>query len=197
MLKPIALSLSLLTLLAAGPALAKGGGDGRAPLGSDVSYPQCSSHLQTGQAFGIVGVNGGIANDFNPCVAKEFDWADQSSGGTSQAKAQLYINTGNPGGVVAKDGVTDWPANNVATGSTITTIDPYGSCAPKLGDLNYPYGPDDQACAWQYGYNKAYLDYQHIVVVTGHHISKSARGGQRGACRLVPREIIALAWTRI
>ena len=114
------------------------------PAGNDVSYPQCGKKLPSGQAFGIVGVNDGLANTTNPCLAKEITWAQASSGGTSQPKVSFYVNTANPGNL----GVADWPTSNT---------DPSGKTAPD------PYPPsctgeDDQACAWQYGWNMAYLD---------------------------------------
>lgn len=106
--------------------------------GNDVSYPQCKKSLPTGQAFGIVGVNGGIANNFNSCFSTELAWALRSPGTGSQPPASLYVNTGNPGNL----GVADWPTNNISA-------DPYTpSCT----------GGDNQACAWQYGWNMAFLD---------------------------------------
>src|SRR5262249_61937621 len=114
--------------------------------GNDVSYPQCGKKLPSGQAFGIVGVNDGLANTTNPCLAKQITWAQASSGATSQPKVSLYVNTANPGNL----GVADWPKNNTGpSGNTVT--DPYGSCT----------GGDDQACAWQYGWNIANLDAQY------------------------------------
>ena len=38
------------------------------PTGADVSYPQCGGALPFGQAFGVVGVNGGRASSRNPCL---------------------------------------------------------------------------------------------------------------------------------
>lgn len=47
-----------------------GGGSGFAPAvtGNDISYPQCGAAFPSSPAFGIVGVNGGLANDLNPCL---------------------------------------------------------------------------------------------------------------------------------
>lgn len=36
--------------------------------GLDISWPQCSVKVPTSQAFGIVGVNGGLATTTNPCL---------------------------------------------------------------------------------------------------------------------------------
>jgi len=44
---------------------------GSGPAGNDVSYPQCGKTLPSGQAFGIVAVNEGLANNTNPCLAAE------------------------------------------------------------------------------------------------------------------------------
>ncbi len=69
-----------------------------APLGVDVSHPQCDESLPTDRAFGIVGVNRGLPRFFNPCFDEQLTWAAGSSGAaTSQPKVQLYVNTANPG----------------------------------------------------------------------------------------------------
>src|SRR4051794_22516535 len=65
--------------------------------GNDISWPQCGRTLPTGQAFGIVGVNNGLANTTNPCLATELSWAGNSKGTTLQPKTALYVNTANPG----------------------------------------------------------------------------------------------------
>jgi hypothetical protein len=44
------------------------------PTGNDVSYPQCGQALPSGQAFGIVAVNEGVANTTNPCNHGVTDW---------------------------------------------------------------------------------------------------------------------------
>lgn len=122
------------------------GGQGRTtstPVGNDISWPQCGSTYPSGQAFAIVGVNGGKASNFNPCFNSEWSWAQTSTGGTSQPPAQLYVNTGNPGDVLAQYNVSDWPTRSVSA-------DPYGSCSGTW--------TDDLACSWEYGYERASAD---------------------------------------
>jgi hypothetical protein len=114
-----------------------------APVGNDVSWPQCGKPLPVGQAFGIVGVNGGKASNFNSCFTAQWSWARTSRGGTSQATTQLYVNTGNPGDVLAQYNVTDWPTSSIAA-------DPHGTC---LGTWT-----DSLACSWEYGYERASAD---------------------------------------
>lgn len=133
-------------LLVAPSALAakpSGGGGAKTPLGIDVSWPQCGKTLPKTQAFAIVGVNGGLANTTNPCLADQLVWGSKSVGGTSQELLQLYVNTANPGGL----NTASWPQNN---------LDPAGNIAPN------PHGPcdgtDSLACAWQYGWNRAVED---------------------------------------
>ncbi len=136
---------ALAATIVGSPALAArptGGGTAYL-LGNDVSYPQCNKTLPSGQAFGIVGVNDGLANTTNPCLSAELAWAQGSTGATAQPKAQLYVNTANPGGL----NTLSWPSSNV---------DPSGNLAAN------PYGDCDHsnslACAWQYGWNRAVED---------------------------------------
>lgn len=133
-----------LAIISASAATAYAAQTSGTPTGNDVSYPQCGKALPLGQAFGIVGVNDGLANNTSPCLTAEINWARSSSGTTSQPKASLYVNTANPGNL----GVADWPANNSdpVTGNRVTG--PYGNCT----------GGDNQACAWQYGWDMADLD---------------------------------------
>lgn len=82
-----------------------------------------------------MGVNGGLANTSNPCFTAQLAWANSSVGGTGQAKAALYVNTANPGNLH----VASWPTKG-------TNV--YGQCS----------GGDDQACAYQYGWERALED---------------------------------------
>jgi len=109
-------------------------------IGYDVSYPQCSSSYPSNPLFGIVGVNGGLANNANPCVGDELRWASGSPGHVrpEQPSLSLYINTGNPG---AKH-VADWPGGG--------TTPAYGSCNGLLTNAcSYVYG--EQRAARSYG----------------------------------------------
>lgn len=140
-------------LMGAGPAWAAkgphsggGGGGSSTPTGIDVSYPQCGDSLPAGEAFAIVGLNGGLANDYNACLASEFTYAQGSTGLTKQAKAQLYLNTADPG-----NGVADWPspAQLGAYGSATTPSD--GTCSYASGTSGP--GANSNACAYIYGYD--------------------------------------------
>ncbi|HUY60355.1 MAG TPA: hypothetical protein VMW49_00625 [Candidatus Dormibacteraeota bacterium] len=152
-LGPAACLAAAVTLLATAPVL----GAARAAVGghkattatatgNDISYPQCGAAFPTGQAFGIVGLNGGLANDLNPCLgpsasypsytASELYWAVASSTGAvaGQPTAQLYLNTADPGNTVA-----DWPTSGSNT---------YGTCD----------GSESLACAFEYGAARAGQD---------------------------------------
>lgn len=119
-------------------------GETTATAGYDVSHPQCDSPLPTGQAFGVVGVNGGLATTANPCLGTQLTWAWGSSGGVAaQPKAQLYLNTANPGQI--RDEVTTWPT----VGAT-----PYGPCT----------GGNTPACSWEYGWQRAEYSVTQIFV---------------------------------
>lgn len=104
-------------------------------IGYDVSYPQCDSSLPRDRAFVVVGVNGGLSTKGNPCLSRQLAWAWRSSGAVAeQPKAQLYLNTANPGAM--PDVVDTWPS----AGET-----PYGECD----------GGNSTACSWRYGWERA------------------------------------------
>ncbi len=139
--------LSILTVASVSTAVSaarpSGGGSTKTPLGIDVSWPQCGEKLPTGQAFAIVGVNGGLATTTNECLADQLIWGNNSVGGTTQEKLQLYVNTANPGGLNTES----WPHSNTDTAGKLTA-NPEGVCD----------GADSLACAWQYGWNRAEED---------------------------------------
>ncbi len=160
-----------LLLLGATPALAakppgkannspsSHGGGSSTPTGNDISYPQCGGTFPSGQAFGIVGVNDGLANNLNPCLGpdgggastSELYWAQTTSSGAvnqqggSPPKAGLYVNTADPG-----NAVSDWPTAGTYPG------DPYSDSSTA----SYCDGGNTQACAWAYGDAKAVQDGQ-------------------------------------
>ena len=77
-------------------------------VGYDVSHPQCDEDLPRERAFAVVGVNGGLSTRANPCLQEQLTWAWESSGEVDgQPRAQLYLNTANPGQLL--DEVTTWP----------------------------------------------------------------------------------------
>lgn len=110
--------------------------------GNDVSWPQCGQTLPKAQTFAIVGVNNGLANNTNPCLAAELSWARTSKGGTGQPLVALYVNTANPGTAGSW-----WPSSNIYGGTTVPN--PYGQCTS---------GSVGAACSYIYGYAKAYDD---------------------------------------
>src|SRR5258708_3621786 len=120
-------------MIAATPALAAGargsdagnrsasaGPAATSTVGHDISYPQCGKTFPSKPAFGIVGVNGGLANDLNPCLGptsaypsykqSELYWAvSAATGSTTQPKASLYLNTADPGNLYNGKPIADWP----------------------------------------------------------------------------------------
>ena len=130
------LAVAVLMLVAAPAEAASTAGPG-----NDVSWPQCGKRLPKAQTFAIVGVNNGLANTTNPCLAAELSWAVTSKGGTGQPLVALYVNTANPGTAGSW-----WPSSNSYGGTTVAN--PYGTCTGSAG----------AACSYMYGYAKAYDD---------------------------------------
>lgn len=149
-MKKVILALASVVLLS---GTAHAGKAPAAPTGNDISYPQCGGAYPSKSAFGIVGVNGGKATTFNSCFASELAWAQKTTGAVAaQPKAQLYVNTANPGDVLEQYAVTTWPT------SSDPSIDPYGTCSGTY--------TNDRACAWQYGYERAQADVTEVSKTT-------------------------------
>jgi hypothetical protein len=116
-------------------------GNSSQSAGYDVSSPQCSGSYPSGALFGIVGVNGGLANNANPCLGDELRWAQNAPGqtrGSTQPRLSLYIVTANPGG----RHVADWPSGGTAPA--------YGACNGLLTN----------ACSYLYGEQRAAHSYR-------------------------------------
>lgn len=111
--------------------------------GYDVSYPQCSGSYPSNALFGIVGVNGGLANNANRCLSAELRWAGNTPGQKQpkQPPLSLYIDTGNPG----RRHVADWPSDGTAPA--------YGACNSKLTN----------ACSYIYGEQRAARSYRLVA----------------------------------
>lgn len=125
-------------------------------VGIDISWPQCDKMdtLPLGQAFAILGVNGGLANNNNPCFAAQIEWAKTKTTGTgthpTQPQVSLYVNTANPG----HEG-SWWPSSNVYKG-VVVPADRYGECVPEFEGATR--GAVDLECSYVYGYVRAYED---------------------------------------
>lgn len=157
---------ALVALLGSAPALAAPAHSAsptasKVATGADVSWPQCGKRLPAGQAFGLVGVNGGSAADFNGCLAAEAAWAASTSGTTAQPTTAFYINTANPGSLGSW-----WPTSDSSqppAGAYPAPVDPLPAAA-----VTYPDGTPagctttafgtpsySRACAYVYGYVRA------------------------------------------
>jgi hypothetical protein len=113
--------------------------------GYDISYPQCNGSYPSSPLFGIVGVDGGLADNANPCLGGELQWARGAPGQKrpTQPPLSLYIDTGNPGG----HHVADWP--------TAGTAPAYGACNGLLTD----------SCSYIYGEQRAAHSYQLVAAL--------------------------------
>lgn len=135
--------------------------DGRSGsgIGADISWPQCTTPTAkwpSDQAFGVVGVNDGLASGTNPCLAQQLVWAAGSRGGTTQPRTQLYVNTANPGKAFKDDPSlprTTWPTANVdPDGEPVAVPARYGICGGGTAGLT------SLACSYVYGWNRAHDD---------------------------------------
>jgi len=142
-------------------------------VGYDVSHPQCDDSLPVDAAFAVVGVNGGTATTENSCLADQWAWAIGSSGASSwgarpaQPRAQLYVNTANPGEV--RDQVTTWPRSG---------DNRYGLCD----------GDNSAACSYEYGLARAEDDVRIVLDTLG----PSAAGA--GDAGLGAADLVGLSW---
>lgn len=142
----IAATATAIVAASTSPVWAKPSGSSGGPTGIDVSYPQCGDSLPGGAAFAIIGVNGGLANDYNTCLGGQFSYAQALTQTTAQATAQTYLNTADPGNRVA-----DWPspAQPGAYGNLAT---PDGTTCDYASGTSGP-GANSPACAYVYGYD--------------------------------------------
>ncbi len=116
------------------------GGSASPTTGYDLSYPQCAGSYPANPLFAVIGVNGGLANNSNPCVGAELSWARAAPGQKRprQPSVSLYIDTGNPGA----HRVGDWPRSGTAPS--------YGTCNGRLTNAcSFIYG--EQRAAYSYG----------------------------------------------
>src|SRR5207248_3796961 len=104
---------------------------------------QCSAAFPNRPAFGIVGVNGGLAYSANPCLSNEYQWAFGSTS-SSQPHVSFYLNTGNPGPKLS----THWPAA--------------GTTTPRACD-----GSWSTSCAYDYGWFAAQDSINRAAAVAG------------------------------
>jgi hypothetical protein len=122
------------------------GGSSSPTTGYDASYPQCSGSYPSNPLFGIVGVNGGLANNANPCISGELHWARDTPGQKrpKQQPLSLYIDTANPGG---GHHVADWPNGG--------TTPVYAACNGELTN----------ACSYIYGEQRAAHSYRLVAAL--------------------------------
>jgi hypothetical protein len=138
-------SAALAAALVAGTATAA---DAGVPTGTttatgyDVSFPQCDDALPARQDIAVVGVNAGTGTTTNPCLADQLAWGDAVTADGSVLRADVYINTANPGHL------GDWWPSADITLSGDPIANPRGRCA----------GAENTACAYVYGYSVALDD---------------------------------------
>lgn len=67
------------------------------PPGVDVSWPQCDTTPPAGPGFAVVGINDGLGNTTNPCLADQLAWAAAAPGSSLQSPVSLYVMAQDPG----------------------------------------------------------------------------------------------------
>jgi hypothetical protein len=137
-----ALAFALIVIVALVVVLSRGSPP---RIGYDVSFPQCPGSYPSNPLFGIVGVNGGRANEANPCISGELPWARDAPGQErpKQGPLSLYIDTANPGG----HHVADWPK--------VGTTPAYGACNGLLTN----------SCSYLYGEQRAAHSYRLVTAL--------------------------------
>ena len=58
----------------------------------DISYPQCSGSYPLNPLSGIVGVNGELAKNANPCISGELHWAGGAPAQTDETAAHVVLH---------------------------------------------------------------------------------------------------------
>ncbi|HEX8226673.1 MAG TPA: hypothetical protein VF572_02280 [Candidatus Saccharimonadales bacterium] len=182
--KIIHLSVLVALITVAASAQAQAAPKGSAPVaadprtGIDISWPQCGKALPSGQAYAIVGVNGGTAATKNACLADQLKWANTNTAGNNanQPKLQLYVNTANPYDDIPAYPNTVWPTSNIDPKGT-NTLDntnpalknPYGACVTNPSTFkNYD---NSLACSWQYGWDRSVTTVQDYFVPTAQSVA--------------------------
>lgn len=135
------------------------------PVGIDISYPACGAALPKNASFVVVGVNGGLATNTNPCLKDQFAWAAGVTGrDVGVPKRQLYINTANPAAHVARPSkkypVVGWPDGTEDVGGPGALNGGYGDCDVAVDSTS-------RACTWLYGYLRAKDSVDHFQATTG------------------------------
>jgi hypothetical protein len=105
--------------------------------GHDVSYPQCGKPLPAAGDIAVVGVNAGTGTTTNPCLASQLAWGDRVQADGRTVRADVYVNTANPGHL------GDWWPSADLTRAGVPVSNPQGRCA----------GAEDPACSYVYGYS--------------------------------------------
>jgi hypothetical protein len=134
-------------------------------VGYDLSFPQCENPPPASASFVIVGVDGGLANNPNPCLAQQLAWAAGAPGLQRPAVPglSLYLNAADPGSRVA-----DWPSPAAGTATVAT---PYGSCN----------GSWSRACAFLYATQRASYSYALAVAAAAPATSLGSTPGPASA----------------
>jgi hypothetical protein len=105
--------------------------------GYDVSYPQCADPLPGAGDIAVVGVNAGTGTTTNPCLVDQLSWGDRITADGGLVRADVYVNTANPGHL------GDWWPTADLTRAGVPVTNPSGRCA----------GAEDAACSFVYGYS--------------------------------------------
>jgi hypothetical protein len=140
------------------------------PAGADASWPGCTPPhgatrtmpLATRPGFVVVGVNDGLPGTVSTCIDRELQWADTTTGGSSEPRLAYYVMAADPWTARERKWVKHpfWPISNVVDGTTVRVPAAFGSAAHGT---TCGGGHAERACAYVYGWAMA----QHAAAIPG------------------------------
>jgi hypothetical protein len=138
--------------------------------GADASWPACTPPhgtkrtlpLASRPAFVVIGVNDGLPGTVSACIDRELQWADTTTGGSSQPRLAYYAMAADPWTKAQLKWVKHpaWPSGNTVGGVRVRVPAAFASSASGTTCTG---GHREHACAYVYGWAMA----QHAAGIAG------------------------------